>query len=106
FPLTRLAGEGTTLGLALLTTAAIILDFGVTTTLVIGQRAIYGLGADLRGRLNGLYMATFFMGGALGSAAGAWAFAEGGWWLASSVGMALPAVAIAYFLTDRMKAGG
>lgn len=105
FPLTHLAGAGTTAALVLLTLAAIVLDFGVTTTLVIGQRSIYGLGAELRGRLNGLYMATFFMGGALGSAIGAWAFAEGGWWLASSVGTALPAAALAYFLTERKAAG-
>ncbi|SMD20777.1 MFS transporter [Rhizobium sp. RU36D] len=101
FPLSHLAEAGSTAALVLLTIAAIVLDFGVTTTLVIGQRSIYALGAELRGRLNGLYMATFFMGGALGSAIGAWAFAEGGWWLASSVGTALPATALAYFLTER-----
>ncbi|CDZ43817.1 Hypothetical protein NGAL_HAMBI1189_00280 [Neorhizobium galegae bv. officinalis] len=70
-------------------------------TLVIGQRSIYNLGADLRSRLNGLYMATFFCGGAIGSAVGAWAFAEGGWLLASSLGLALPVIAFLYFLTEK-----
>jgi predicted MFS family arabinose efflux permease len=99
--ITHLAPEGSTLALALLTIAAILLDFGVTMTLVIGQRAIFGLGADLRSRLNGLFMATFFIGGALGSAIGAWAFAEGGWLLASSLGLALPLIALAYSLTEK-----
>jgi predicted MFS family arabinose efflux permease len=101
FLITHMAPEGSTAALALLTFGAILLDFGVTMTLVIGQRAIYGLGADLRNRLNGLFMATFFLGGAAGSAVGAWAFAEGGWLLASMIGTALPVIASVYFLTDR-----
>ncbi len=99
--ITHLATEGSTLALGLMTAAAILLDFGVTMTLVISQRAIFGLGADLRSRLNGLFMATFFVGGALGSAVGAFAYAQGGWVLASSVGIALPAIAFLYALTER-----
>lgn len=98
--ITHIAPEGSTVALALLTVAAILLDFGVTMTLVIGQRAIYGLGADLRSRLNGLFMATFFCGGAIGSAVGAWAFAEGGWMLASMIGLALPVIALGHFMTE------
>ena len=101
YVITHIAPEGSTLALALLTIAAILLDFGVTMTLVIGQRAIFGLGADLRSRLNGLFMATFFIGGALGSAIGAWAFAQGGWLLASSLGVALPIIALVYSLTEK-----
>jgi predicted MFS family arabinose efflux permease len=99
--ITHIAPDGSTVALALLTLAAILLDFGVTMTLVIGQRAIYGLGADLRSRLNGLFMATFFCGGAVGSAVGAWAYAEGGWMLASMIGLALPVIALAYSMTER-----
>ena len=101
FLITHIFTEGSTAALALLTVAAVLLDFGVAMTLVISQRAIYTLGADLRSRLNGLFMATFFVGGALGSAIGAWAFAEGGWMLASTIGVALSAVAFVYFLTER-----
>jgi len=99
--ITHIAPEGSTPALALLTLAAILIDFGTTMTLVTGQRAIFGLGHDLRSRLNGLFMATFFVGGALGSAAGAWAFAEGGWLLASSFGLGFPVIAFVYFLTER-----
>ena len=69
--------------------------------LVLGQRAIFSLGAEYRSRLNGLYMATFFAGGAAGSAVGAWSYAQGGWSLTSWVGLALPAAALAYYATEK-----
>ncbi|MBP1851794.1 MFS transporter [Rhizobium halophytocola] len=100
FLITHIAPEGSTPGLVLLTLGAILLDFGVTMTLVTGQRAIYGLGAELRSRLNGLFMATFFVGGAIGSALGAWAYAQGGWFEASMIGITLPIIAVLYFLTE------
>lgn len=45
-------------------------------------------------RLNGLYMATFFAGGAIGSTIGAWAFTQGGWPLASAIGFMMPIPAL------------
>jgi hypothetical protein len=45
-------------------------------------------------------MATFFVGGAIGSAVGGWAFALGGWTLASWIGFALPAAALVYFASE------
>ena len=62
---------------------------------------IFALGAEFRGRLNGLYMATFYTAGAVGSALGAWAYAQGGWMLASWIGFAIPAAAFLYFLTEK-----
>ena len=81
--------------------AAILLDFGVTANLVLGPRAIFALGAKVRSRLNGIYMATFFAGGAAGSALGGWAFAQGVWSLSSWVGFGLPVLALACFLGKR-----
>lgn len=101
FAVTHLAPEGSHLALAILVVAAIVLDFGVTTNLVLGQRAIFTLGAEFRSRLNGIYMATFFMGGAIGSAVGGWAYAVGEWGAASWVGFALPVAALLYFLTEK-----
>ena len=100
FGMTRLATPGTPLALGLLVAAAILLDFGVTANLVLGQRAIFALDADVRSRLNGLFMAFFFGGGALGSAGGGWAIAVGGWPLASDIGIALPLAALAYYATE------
>ncbi|MEN7528153.1 MULTISPECIES: MFS transporter [unclassified Cupriavidus] len=101
FLLSRLGVEGSTLSLLSLTAAAILLDFAVSTNLVIGQRAIFALSEAHRSRLNGLYMAIFFVGGAIGSSVGAWAFARAGWPLASWIGFALPALALLYFRTER-----
>ncbi|WCK01346.1 MFS transporter [Agrobacterium tumefaciens] len=101
FAVTHLAAEGSHLALAILVVAAIVLDFGVTTNLVLGQRAIFTLGAEFRSRLNGIYMATFFMGGAIGSAVGGWAYAVGEWQAASWIGFALPVAALLYFFTEK-----
>ncbi|WP_211466951.1 MFS transporter [Collimonas silvisoli] len=101
FLITHIGAYGSSLSLGLLVAAGILLDFGVTTNLVLGQRAIFVLGAEYRSRLNGLYMATFFVGGALGSALGGLAFAHGGWALASWLGFALPVVALLYFFTEQ-----
>ncbi|WP_371869617.1 MFS transporter [Telluria antibiotica] len=95
------AAAGGTTNLCLLVAAAVALDFAVSGNLVLGQRAIYALGAEVRGRVNGLYMATFFLGGATGSALGAWSFAHGGWQAACAVGMGLIGAVLLVFLTER-----
>ena len=94
------AAAGGNVNLGILVVAAIALDFAVSGNLVLGQRAIYALGAEVRGRVNGIYMATFFLGGAAGSALGAWSFAHGGWQAACAVGMGLIGVMFAVFLTE------
>lgn len=101
FLLTHFANLGSTTSLILMTLAAIFLDAGVTANLVLGQRAIFSLPSEYRSRLNGLYIATIFVGGAFGSYIGAWAFAHGGWEMTSWVGCALPTIALVYFATER-----
>lgn len=103
FLLSRVGAEGSIVSLLALTAAGVLLDFGVSANLVVGQRAIFALSPEHRSRLNGLYMAIFFVGGAIGSSVGAWAFARGGWPLASWIGFALPALALLYFRTDRTE---
>ncbi len=63
----------------LLVLAALFLDLGVQTSQVVGQRAIYSHAKEALSRLNGLYIALLFVGGAVGSAAGAALYAVGGW---------------------------
>lgn len=101
FLLANLAPAGSPAALALLIAAAVLLDFGVQANLVVGFRAIFALGSESRGRLNGLYMATFFSFGALGSGIGAWAYADGGWRLASAVGLAFPIAGLIAFAFER-----
>ena len=91
---------GTIPALAALVVSAILLDAGITANLILGQRAIFLLQPELRSRLNGLYIASIFGGGSLGSALGAWSFSRGGWPLASRMGICLPLVALAFFIID------
>ena len=85
----------------LLVVAAFVLDAAVAANLVTGQRAIFALGAAARGRLNGLFLALFFLGGAFGSFVAGIAYAHGGWTAACVVGMCFPALSLAYWATDR-----
>lgn len=100
FLMTHIAPSGSDQALGLLVAAAILLDFGVAAHMTLAQRAIFELGAELRARLNGLYMTIFFVGGAVGSALGGWAYAHGGWMVASMIGVVFPALALAYFTTE------
>ena len=100
FALTRVVDFGSTLSMAVLVVAAIAIDFGVQANVVLGYRALFALGAESRSRLNGLYMTTFFLAGAMGSAIGGWAYANGGWTLVSWIGIALPLAALIYLATD------
>ncbi|MEO6918436.1 MAG: MFS transporter [Collimonas sp.] len=105
FLMTHIGHQGSELSLGLLVAAAILLDFGVAANMTIGQRAIFMHGAEFRARLNGLYMTTFFAGGAIGSAVGGWAYAQGGWELTSRVGFALPVLALFYYATEFRSRG-
>ena len=101
FMLTYLFQSDSTASLVLLVLAAIMLDMAVSGNLVLGQRAIYSLGKEARGRLNGLFMSIFFIGGAIGSFIGGWSYAYGGWNAASWIGASLPLAALVYFFTDK-----
>jgi predicted MFS family arabinose efflux permease len=100
FALTQFVALGSTASLALFVLAAIAIDFGVQGNVVLGYRALFALGAEHRSRLNGIYMTTFFLAGAAGSAIGVWAYAHVGWTLAAAIGGALPLAALAYLATE------
>lgn len=91
---------GSALNLTAFVFSAILLDAGVTANLIMGQREIFSLAPELRSRLNGLFVAMVFVGGATGSALGAWAYARGGWVLTSWVGFTMPLIALVFFLTE------
>jgi predicted MFS family arabinose efflux permease len=80
--------------------AAVVLDAGTQTTLVLGQQVVYQLDSRARARLNSAFMATFFIGGAIGSQAGSYAYHAGGWVAAAVLGGALPLVALIAWTTE------
>ncbi|NTJ64680.1 MFS transporter [Agrobacterium rhizogenes] len=65
--------------LILLGVSAILLDVGVTGDQTLGRRAVNLLKPEARGRINGLFVGIFFLGGALGSALAGTAWDFGGW---------------------------
>lgn len=101
FALTHLFQSVPGLALVIFCAAGVLLDMSVSGNLVLGQQAIYALGEQARGRMNGVFMAVFFAGGAVGSAVGGWLYARGGWNAASAFGLLMPLLALAYHLTDR-----
>lgn len=104
FILSRFAAPHSAAGVVLLAVSGVMLDFSVTCTLVFGQRLIYSLSDTARSRMNGLFLAAFFVGGAISSALAGWTYAQGGWGLTSWLGAALPAVAFLYALSERRQA--
>lgn len=101
FLLPLIVQDDSAIALAILVVAAIMLDMAVSGNLVLGQRAIYSLGNEIRGRLNGVFMAVFFIGGAIGSSLGGWAYASGSWMLASMLGLSMPIAALLYYFTEK-----
>jgi predicted MFS family arabinose efflux permease len=53
---------------ALLVTAAVVLDVGAQFNYVLSMRDIYELAPDARARINSVFMTTMFLGGAVASA--------------------------------------
>lgn len=89
-----------------LTGAAVLLDLAVQSTLILGQHAIYQLDGTARARLNSIYIATFFIGGAVGSQVGSLAYHLGGWSAVTATAAVLPVLALAVWATDRTSRTG
>jgi predicted MFS family arabinose efflux permease len=65
--------------LLVLSFGTILFDVGVTSDQTLGRRAINLLRPEARGRLNGLFVGLFVIGGAVGATAAALAWTFGGW---------------------------
>lgn len=87
--------------IVLLALAAILVDVAVQTTLILGQHTVYALDADARSRLNSVFIAMFFAGGAIGSQLGTVVYDAAGWSGLSLLGAVLPLLALGYWTTER-----
>ena len=97
FMLAQFGASGSMLALL---TAGVLLDAGVQGNQVVSQRAIYQLGVYIRSRLNGLYMAIFFVGGAVGSSIASLVYTYFGWRGVSTIGTLFPLVALAGYAIE------
>jgi predicted MFS family arabinose efflux permease len=88
-------------GLALLVIGVLLMDACVQGSHVINQSVIYDLLPQARSRLTTVYITTMFAGGALGSAAGAQAYARWGWTGATLVAAAFPVLGLLCWLACR-----
>jgi predicted MFS family arabinose efflux permease len=83
--------------LPLLILAALILDAAVQVCQVLSLRSIYMLAPDLRGRLNGMFVAFAFLCGAAGSGLAAAVYTTRGWTTLAALGALCAFVALAQF---------
>jgi predicted MFS family arabinose efflux permease len=87
--------------LVLLIIGVLLMDACVQASHVINQSVIYDLLPEARSRLTTVYMTTYFIGGAVGSAAGSQAYAHGGWAAASATAAAFPVLGLLAWLAGR-----
>jgi predicted MFS family arabinose efflux permease len=93
-------------GLALMVAASLLLDVGTVGDQTLGRRAINLVRPEARGRLNGLFTGTFFVGGAAASSLAGVAWAVGGWGLTCALGAAFGIGALAVSLSAYRRNAG
>lgn len=79
---------------------AVVLDCAATAGVVFGQRAIFMLAPEIRARLNALFIATSFFGGALGSALASPLYESMGWGAVTVASCLALLAALAYYATE------
>ncbi len=80
--------------LAWMVASAILLDIGTIGDQTLGRRIVNLVRPEARGRMNGLFVGLFFLGGALGSAVAGLAWAAGGWPVNCAAGAAFGVAAL------------
>ena len=78
----------------------LVVDIALPALHISNQNVIYALAPEARSRINAVYMTTYFVGAASGSALGAWAWLQAGWSGTSLAGGALGLVTLAVVLWD------
>ena len=80
--------------------AAVLLDAATQFNQVLGQRVLYSIAPDARGRINASYMTMVFIGAACGSTLASYTFSRGGWSTTAWTGAAMVTAALLLFLTE------
>ncbi|WP_407552468.1 MFS transporter [Streptomyces sp. Pv4-95] len=96
-------GAGGAWALAALLVGVIVLDLAVQAVHVSNQNVVYAVRPEARNRLNSAYMASYFAGGAVGSALTSVVWSAAGWGGVCVLGAALAAAVAAVWLVDRLR---
>ena len=79
-----------------------IINFGLATVHSSNQNIIFRLRPDAKSRINSIYMTTYFIGGACGSAVGVYAWQHGGWLMTCIAGIILVIASAFFALLDTL----
>lgn len=90
--------------LAWLLVGVLLMDAAVQGVNLLNLSVVYNLSGGARGRIASVYMTTYFIFGAIGSAAGTQAYRLGRWPGVSATGAAFVAVALTIWLYDSVTA--
>ncbi|HEY3872018.1 MAG TPA: MFS transporter [Actinocrinis sp.] len=82
----------------------LVMDAAVQSVHILNLSVIYELAGAARARINSVYMTSYFLGGALGSAVGTQAYRLGGWTAVSSVGAGFLVLGLLVWTWDAVAA--
>ena len=82
----------------------LVVDAALQALHISNQNVVYALAPQARSRINAVYMTTYFLGAAIGSALGSWAWLHHGWGGTSLMGGALGCITLGVVLWDRQLA--
>lgn len=77
-----------------------LINLGLVLVHTSNQNIIFRLRPDAKGRVNSVYMTSYFIGGACGSALGVYGWHHGGWSMACMIGLMLVAAAAFFAVLD------
>jgi predicted MFS family arabinose efflux permease len=88
----------------------LLVDLGIQAVHIQNQQLIFGIDPGARSRLNTGYMVSYFIGGAIGSAATGLAYAAGGWSSVVALGVGFSGAALLLWtvseVVHRRRVGG
>ncbi len=98
---TEWAAEAAALGALVLLPVLIVA--AVQTNQAVGQRVIFAVPGETRGRVNAIYMTINFIGGAIGSILGTLTYEWGGWTAASAAGGLIGLLLLVLFAVGALR---
>lgn len=78
----------------------VLTDVGIQLVHIISMNTVYTLDPSARNRLNSVYMTVYFVGAAVGSGVGVWAWSLGAWLAVCIAGSVMTALCVVIWLRD------